>query len=109
MTHGVRANVFRNAGKQGIVCDKPLDASGGQAVKIAASVDRFASTVSYEEWFCGVGALVQILLEPLCRLRADEYRAVLLTFAAYHKFASFEIYVVAVEPHKFRYTKPRAK
>lgn len=58
MAHGVWADVFGDAGHQGIVRDEPLDTSGGEPMKIAASIDCFAAAIPHEKRFGGVGAFV---------------------------------------------------
>lgn len=52
------ADVFGDAGHQGIVRDEPLDTSGGEPMKIAASIDCFAAAIPHEKRFGGVGAFV---------------------------------------------------
>lgn len=95
----MRANMFRDAREQGIVRHESLDTAGGQAVEIAATVDCFSAAVSNEQGLCGVCALIEVLLEPFGSFCADKDGAVFLPLAANHKFAPFEVYMVAVEPN----------
>lgn len=104
MPERMRANVFCNTSKQGILRDKPLDASGGQSVKITSPVNLFGTAIADKQWAGVVLALVQVFTNPFSRVWAYKNRPVLLAFTPHHKLAPLQIYVVAVESHQLAYT-----
>ena len=103
------ADVLGNARHQRVMRHQALHTARSQAVEVATSVNSFASAVANEKGSDIVSAPVEIFLEPVCRLFANENGSILLAFTADHKLSPFEVNVFTVKPNQLRNTKPRTK
>ena len=109
MAQRVGADVFGDAGQQGVAGDQALHTADGQPQIVARQIGLFTATIAYKQGSGIVGAPGDVLLNPACRLRADKYRAVFLALAADHKFPALKVDVVAVQPDQLTYPQTRTK
>lgn len=101
----MRRHMLGNAGHQGVPGYHSLDAAGSQAMKVAAHVNLLVAAIADKERTHRVSTLIQVLLNPTGRGRADEYRPVFLALTAYHELQPLQIDVILIQTYEFGNTQ----
>lgn len=92
MAEGVGGDVFSNAGEAGVFFDDAGDGTRSDAAVITGGVGIAGiATVVEEERRERISAGIEVVGNAVGGGLADENWAVLAAFAAYHKFATFEV------------------
>lgn len=97
MTQSMRSDMFGDAGVASVSLDDALNTSGGETAIVArGGRDLEIFGIIKKEGGEAVAAKIEIIFNAISGGLVDENRAILFTFAAYDKFATFKVDGVAI-------------
>ena len=97
MTQSMRSDMFGDAGVASVSLDDALNTSGGETAIVArGGRDLEIFGIIKKEGGEAVAAKIEIIFNAISGELVDENRAILFTFAAYDKFATFKVDGVAI-------------
>lgn len=107
MAQGMRGNVFGDAGHFGVFLDDAFDRARGETAVVAGSIDGLKiATIIEKKGSKGIGAGVEIILDPVGGSLGDENRTIFAAFATNDELAAVEIDGIAIEFDEFGDTEP---
>lgn len=107
MAQGMRGNVFGDAGHFGVFLDDAFDRARGETAVVAGSIDRLKiATIIEKKGSEGIGASIEIILDPVGGSFGDENGAIFAAFATNDELAAVKIDGVAIEFDEFGDTEP---
>lgn len=97
VTQSMRSDMFGDAGVASVSLDDALNTSGGETAIVArGGRDLEIFGIIKKEGGEAVAAKIEIIFNAISGGLVDENRAILFTFAAYDKFATFKVDGVAI-------------
>lgn len=107
MAQGMWGNVFGDAGHFGVFLDDAFDGTRGETAVVAGSIDRLKiATIIEKKGSEGIGASIEIILDPVGGSFGDENGTIFAAFATNDKLAAVEIDGIAIEFDEFGDTEP---
>lgn len=107
MAQGMWGNVFGDSSKLGVFLDDAFDGARSETAVVAGSIDGLKiATIIEKKGSKGIGAGVEIILDPVGGSLGDENRTIFAAFATNDELAAVEIDGIAIEFDEFGDTEP---